>query len=80
MKRTEKSKASSRQKSKANRRQKSRANGRQEKSIANSRLSTLTRPSMSQLQNNAEKTPQEQLEDCMTKYNEIQMDKKLHSA
>ena len=32
---------------------------------------------MSQLQNNAEKTPQRQHEDCMTKYNEIQMDKKL---
>ena len=28
----------------------------------------------------AEKTPQEQHEDCMTKYNEIQMDKKLRSA
>ena len=31
---------------------------------------------MSQLQNNAEKTPQRQHEDCMTKYNEI-MDKKM---
>ena len=28
----------------------------------------------------AEKTPQKQHEDCITKYNEIQMDKKLHSA
>ena len=28
----------------------------------------------------AEETPQEQHEDCMTKYNEIQMDKKLRSA
>ena len=27
----------------------------------------------------AEKTPQEQHEDCMTKYNEIQMDKELRS-
>ena len=30
-----------------------------------------------QLQSNAEKTPQRQHEDCMTKYNEIQLDKKL---
>ena len=37
MKRTEKSKANSRQKSKANSRQKSKANGRQDKSGANSR-------------------------------------------
>ena len=29
---------------------------------------------------NAKKTPQKQHEDCMTKYNEIQMDKKLRSA
>ena len=28
----------------------------------------------------AEKTPQKQHEDCMTKYNEIQMDKKRRSA
>ena len=28
----------------------------------------------------AEKTPQKQHEDCMTKYNEIKMDKKLRSA
>ena len=40
-------------------------------------FSTLTLPSMSQLQNDAEKTPQRQHEDCMTKYNEIQMDKKM---
>ena len=32
---------------------------------------------MSQLQSNAEKTSQRQQEDCMTKYNEIQMDKKM---
>ena len=32
---------------------------------------------MSQLQSNVEKTPQRQNEVCMTKYNEIQMDKKL---
>ena len=43
-------------------------------------FSTLTRPSMSQLRSNAEKTPQEQHEDCMTKYNEIQMNKKMRSA
>ena len=43
-------------------------------------FSTLARPSMSQLRSNAEKTPQEQHEDCMTKYNEILMDKKLRSA
>ena len=43
MKRTEKSKANSRQKSKANSRQdESRANGKQEKSIANSRQSKPT--------------------------------------
>ena len=36
-----------------------------------------TTVAMSQLQNNAEKTPQRQHEDCMTKYNEIQMDNKL---
>ena len=40
-------------------------------------FSTLTRPSMSQLQNNAEKKPQRQHEDCMTKYNDIEMDKKM---
>ena len=34
---------------------------------------------MSQLPSNAEKTPQEQHEVCMTKYNEIQIDKKLRS-
>ena len=28
----------------------------------------------------AEKTPRRQHEDCMTKFNEIQMEKKLHSA
>ena len=52
MKRTEKSKANSRQKSKANSRQKSKANGRQDKSRANSKqkqtkgLRTETRRSM----------------------------------
>ena len=43
-------------------------------------LCTLTRPSMSQLRSNAEKTPQKQHEDCMTEYNEIKMDKKMRSA
>ena len=43
-------------------------------------FSTVTTPSMSQLRSNAKKTPQRQHEDCMTKHNEIQMDKKLHSA
>ena len=43
-------------------------------------FSTLTRPSMFQLRSNAEKTLQEQHEDCMTKYNEIQMNKKMRSA
>ena len=42
--------------------------------------STMTRPSMSQFRSNAEKTPQRHHEDCMTKHNEIQMDKKLHST
>ena len=37
-------------------------------------FSTVARPSMSQLRSNAEKAPQEQHEDCMTKYNEIQLD------
>ena len=47
-------------------------------------FSTLTRPSMSQLRSDAENQPsrhrRKQHEDCMTKYNEIEMDKKLRSA
>ena len=35
---------------------------------------------MSPLRSDAEKTPQKQHEDCMTKYNEIKMDTKPRSA
>ena len=41
-------------------------------------FSTVSRPSMSQVRRT--QRPQEQHEDCRTKYNEIQVDKKLRSA